>query len=534
MFDRTVTRHPELPAIDFMGRVTSWRELDELVDGAAASLQLLGVTPGTRVALCLPNTPHYPVLYLATLRIGGIVVNANPLYAERELEHLLADSGAELVATCDIPEVHARVTAAAGRLSLRHVITCRVADELPWPKRLAYRLLKRRDMAPLGDGAFTFEHLVAGPRLPKPVAVAPDAPAVLQYTGGTTGTPKAAVLTHANLVANADAMLAHIGEADALRRSVVGVLPLFHVFALTTVLNFALRSGAKMVLLPRFAVGQLLATLGRTRPDYMPAVPTILHAIAQAAQKRPVDLSHLRACISGGAPLAPEVRHAFERATGARVVEGYGLSEASPIVACQPIRGEAPHGSVGRPFPGTAVEIRDADAPDRLLPAGDVGEICVRGPQVMRGYWNRPDETAGTFVDGALRTGDLGRLDEGGNLFVADRLKDVILCGGYNVYPRVIEEALLEHPAVAEALVIGVPDAYRGEAPKAFVALKGPGAATLAELRAFLANKLGKIEQPREIEIRVELPRTLIGKPCRKTLVEQERADCFRSAAEEA
>ncbi|PAX08863.1 dicarboxylate--CoA ligase PimA [Sphingomonas lenta] len=534
MLDLTVTRHGALPAIDFMGRITTWRELSELADSAAASLQLLGVTPGTRVALCLPNTPHYPVLYLATLRVGGVVVNANPLYSERELEHLIADSGAEVVATCDIPDVHARVTAVAARLSLRHVITCPVADALPWPKRFAYKLLKRGDIAPLDEDAFTFDRLVSGPRRPKPVSVRSDALAVLQYTGGTTGTPKAAMLSHANLVANADAMVAHMGEARGAPCVVMGVLPLFHVFALTTVLNFALRTGAKMVLLPRFELGQLIATLDRTRPDYLPVVPTILHAVARAAEKRPIDLSYVGACISGGAPLAPETRRAFQNATGARVVEGYGLSEASPIVACQPLGGDAPDGSVGRPFPGTDVEIRDPDAPDRLLMVGEVGEICVRGPQVICGYWNRPDETDAIFVDGALRTGDLGRIDERGNLFIVDRLKNMILCGGYNVYPRVIEEALTEHPAVAEVVVIGVPDEYRGEAPKAFVVLKEATAATPAELRAFLADRLSRIELPREIELRESLPKTLIGKPSRKELVEEERAKRLRPVAGES
>lgn len=538
LLDSTMARCGALPAIDFMGKITSWRELGELVERAADGLQRLGVTAGTRVALCLPNTPHYPVLFLATLRLGGIVVNANPLYVERELEHLLADSGADLIATCDIPEVHSRVTAVAARLGLRHVITCRVANALPWPKQLGYKLLKRRDMARLDAGALTFEHLLSALQRPKAAAIPPDAPAVLQYTGGTTGTPKAAVLTHSNLVANADAMVAHMGAATSQPGAVIGVLPLFHVFALTTVLGFALRTGAKMILLPRFELDQLLATIKRTRPDYMPAVPTILHAIARVAEQRRVDLSSLRLCISGGAPLTRETRHAFVRATGVSVAEGYGLSEASPIVACQPLDGEAldgeaPDGSVGQPFPGTTVQICDPEAPGRLLAIGEVGEICVRGPQVMQGYWNRPEDTAAVLVNGALRTGDLGRIDAQGNVFIVDRIKDVILCGGYNVYPRAIEEALAEHPSVAEAVVIGVPDAYRGEAPKAFVVLKDDHAATPAALRTFLSDKLSRIELPREIEIRESLPKTLIGKPSRKELVAEERNKSRQPAVEE-
>jgi long-chain acyl-CoA synthetase len=279
-----------------------------------------------------------------------------------------------------------------------------------------------------------------------------------------------------------------------------------------------------MILLPRFQLRQALKTIARTRPNYMPAVPTIYGAIAGAAKTETVDLSSIHACISGGAPLPAEIRHDFERLTGARLVEGYGLSEASPIVTCNPIDGASKQGSAGLPFPGTTIEIRDREAPDRLLDRGEIGEICVRGPQVMAGYWNRPDATAHVFVNGALRTGDVGYVDEDGYLFIVDRIKDLIICGGYNVYPRMIEEALYEHPAVAEAVVIGVPDTYRGQAPKAFVTLVPGRQATPEDLRTFLTDKVSKIELPREIEIRDSLPKTLIGKLSKKELVAEEAA----------
>lgn len=523
MLDRSVGRFPTRAAIDFMGQITSWGELGAAVDRAAAGLQRLGVVKGTRVALCLPNTPYYPILFFATLKAGGIVVNVNPLYVERELTHLIEDSGAEIIATCDIAEIQARVLKVAGETRIRHVISCPIADVLPTIKKFAYKLVKRAEIGRAARSAqhLFFADLMAGGGAPSPVAVAPDEVAVLQYTGGTTGVPKAAMLSHANIVANTDAMLVHVGGETADQDRVLGVLPLFHVFALTNVLTFSTLVGAEMILLPRFELKQLLATLKRTRPTYFPAVPTIYNALANLGPSDRPDLSAIKVCISGGAPLPIEVRHAFEANTGAKLVEGYGLSEASPIITCNPFDGVNKEGSAGLPFPGTTIEIRDREDPTRIMPAGEKGEICARGPQVMAGYWHKPDETAAAFAAGALRTGDVGYLDADGYLFIVDRIKDMILCGGYNVYPRVIEEALYEHPAVVEAVVIGVPDPHRGQAPKAFVVLNDP-TITATGLRDFLRDKISKIELPREVEIRDALPKTLIGKLSKKELVEEE------------
>ncbi len=524
MLDRSVARFPDRAAIDFMGRITTWGDLGAAVDRAAAGLQRLGVVKGTRVALCLPNTPYYPILFFATLKAGGIVVNVNPLYVERELKHLVDDSGAEIIATCDIAEIQARVLKVAGETGIRHVISCPIAEALPRVKGFAYRLVKRKEIgrAPATPGHVYFADFMAAGGTPTPVPVAPDEVAVLQYTGGTTGVPKAAMLSHANIVANTDAMLVHVGGESETQDRVLGVLPLFHVFALTNVLTFATLVGAEMILLPRFELKQLLATLKRTRPTYFPAVPTIYNALANLGSDQRPDLSSVKVCISGGAPLPIEVRHAFEANTGSKLVEGYGLSEASPIITCNPFDGVNKEGSAGLPFPGTTIEIRDREDPMRIMPAGEKGEICARGPQVMSGYWHKPAETEAAFADGALRTGDVGYLDTDGYLFIVDRIKDMILCGGYNVYPRVIEEALYEHPAVVEAVVIGVPDAHRGQAPKGFVVLDPPGAVTGAELRDFLRDKISKIELPREVEIRDTLPKTLIGKLSKKELVEEE------------
>ena len=529
LLDRSVARFPQRPAVDFMGRITTWGALGADVARAAAALQALGVVKGTRVALCLPNTPYYPVLFYATLKAGGIVVNVNPLYVERELTHLIEDSGAEIIATCDIAEIQARVLKVAGETGIRHVISCPIADALPGLKKFGYKIVKRKE---IGHAPTSAQHLYYADFMkkggrPKPVAVDPHEVAVLQYTGGTTGTPKAAMLSHANIVANTDAMLIHCGGEVPEQDRVLGVLPLFHVFALTNVLTFSTLVAAEMILLPRFELKQLLATLKRTRPTYFPAVPTIYNALANLGPDQRPDLSAIKVCISGGAPLPAEVRHAFEANTGAKLVEGYGLSEASPIITCNPFDGVNKEGSAGLPFPGTTIEIRDREDPARIMPAGEKGEICARGPQVMSGYWHKLAETAEAFADGALRTGDVGYLDADGYLFIVDRIKDMILCGGYNVYPRVIEEALYEHPAVVEAVVIGVPDTHRGQAPKAFVVVNDP-TVNGAGLRDFLRDKISKIELPREVEIRDTLPKTLIGKLSKKELVEEEMARAAR------
>ncbi|MCK8455535.1 long-chain-fatty-acid--CoA ligase [Sphingomonas faeni] len=533
MLDTSVRRFGSRNVLDFMGRTLTYAALGESVDRAARGLQDLGVVKGTRVALCLPNTPYYPILFFAILKAGGIVVNVNPLYVERELAHLLEDSGATIIATCDIAEIHARVLKVAGQMGVKHVITCPIAGALPTLKSIAYRIFKRAEIghAPSDASHCTFDSLLKAKGAPVPVAVSPDEVAVLQYTGGTTGEPKAAMLSHANLVANADAMVTFVGGEQPHQDRVLGALPLFHVFALTTVLTYSIRTGAEMILLPRFELQQLLKTIDRTKPSYFPAVPTIYAAITTAAETQKIDLSSIYACISGGAPLPAEVRVAFETATGAKLVEGYGLSEASPIITCNPIDGLNKPGSAGLPFPGTTIEIRDREDPSRLLPIGENGEICARGPQITQGYWHKPAATAELFADGALRTGDVGHLDADGYLFIVDRIKDLILAGGYNVYPRVIEEALYEHPAVLEAVVIGVPDKYRGQAPKAFVVLAEGAVATPLELRDFLRDKISKIELPREVEIRDTLPKTLIGKLSKKELVAEEAA---KAAAAEA
>jgi long-chain acyl-CoA synthetase len=511
------------PAMDFLGRRWMYWQLGALVDRATRGLQDLGVGPGVKVGLCLPNTPYYVVLYYAVLRAGGTVVNYNPLYVERELTHQIRDSGTTIMAVMDLEAVYRRVANVAAGAGLRRLIVCPMTGILPPAKAMLFRLFKRRDRARIAMGGLhvSFADIVGNPAPASPVTIDPADLAVLQYTGGTTGVPKGVMLSHANLAANAYQARVHWRAARPGHERVLAVLPFFHVFAMTSVLNYAIGLAAEIVMLPRFELTAMLKAITRRRVTIVNAVPTIYTAVNAAAAAGKVDLGSLVFSVSGGAPLPPEVREQFVKLTGCKLVEGYGLSEASPVVSCNPPDGLVKPGSAGVAMVDTVIEIRDPDS-GQLRATGERGEVCVRGPQVMGGYWQRPDDTAAVFVDGALRTGDIGYLDEDGYLFLVDRIKDIILCGGYNLYPRVLEDALYEHPAVLEATVIGVADAYRGQAPKAFVVLRKGIPVTPDELKSFLAGYVSKIELPREVVIRDSLPKTMIGKLSKKELVAEE------------
>ncbi len=527
LLDRTVAACPDRPAIDFLGRHTSYAELARLVDRAACGFQQLGVRKGTRVGLCLPNSPYYVICYYAVLRAGGVVVNFNPLYVERELHHQIEDSVTTIMVTLDIRQIYPKVAAMLETSCLERVVVCSMTGILPAVKSVMFSVFKRSEVAPVPNDLrhVGFERLVANDGTVRPVAIEPERDlAVLQYTGGTTGVPKGAMLTHANLSANVEQLRRWVPAIELGREKMLLVLPLFHVFAMTVGMNLGVALGAELILLPRFDLQQVMKCITRKRPTLFPGVPTIYTALNGAAQSGNWDLSSIRYCISGGAPLPLEVRNRFEGLTGCHLVEGYGLSETAPVATCNPFGGEARPGSVGLAMPQTVIEIRSLTDPHRLAEPGEKGEVCVRGPQVMAGYWQRPDDTAAVMIDGALRTGDIGTLDRDGYLFLVDRIKDVILCGGYNVYPRAVEEALYQHPAVAEAVVIGIPDPYRGQAPKAFVRLRDGHDATADQIRDFLAGYLSRIEMPKEIELRSQLPKTMVGKLSKKELVAEERA----------
>ncbi|GGF69411.1 dicarboxylate--CoA ligase PimA [Azorhizobium oxalatiphilum] len=526
LLDASVAAHGALPALNFLGRRWTYSELGDLVTRTAAGLQRLGVIKGTRVGICMPNTPYSVIFYFAILKAGGTVVNFSPLYVERELKHQIRDSGTSIMVVPDLKIIHSRVAAVADESGLAKIIVCPFAGILSPLKGLLFNLFKRKDKAvyDLADGRHVaYKAILADVPTLRPVAVDPDRDvAVLQYTGGTTGIPKGAMLSHANIAANARQVIDHVDCLGIGCERVLGVLPLFHVFAMTTVMNIPIAIGAEIILVPRFQLQDLLKTIVATRPTVFPGVPTIYGAINNAADLSQYDLSSLNICISGGAPLPVEVRHRFEALAGCKLVEGYGLSETSPVLTANPPNGTIKDGSVGLPVPGTKLEIRSLEDPSRILGTGEKGEVCARGPQVMLGYWMRPEETAQVFVDGAFRTGDVGYVDPDGYLFLVDRIKDVILCGGFNVYPRIIEEALYLHDAVSEAVVIGVNDKYRGQAPKAFVTLREGHAASPEDLKHFLTEQVSKVEMPKDIEIRESLPRTLVGKLSKKELIEEE------------
>lgn len=525
MFDATVSAHPERPAIDFLDRVTSYRDLADQVERAARGFAKLGVTTGVRVGICLPNITTYAVAFFAVLKAGGTVVNFNPLYVEREIAAQIRDSGIRVLVTLDAAELFPRVAAAAADTDLGHLVVCSLADALPPLKGWALRLLRRKDLAAWRGTprALAFADLLnAGRSAPLPTPAPADI-AVIQYTGGTTGVPKGAMLSHGALAANADQSCVLCGMPPEPQQTMLGVLPLFHVFAMTTILLLGVRLGARIILQPRFVLADVIRAIKVKHPTIFPAVPSIFAALITRRPK-PEDMASLVFCVSGGAPLPMTVKRDFERLTGGTLIEGYGLTEASPVVAANPPYGTVKAGSIGLPLVGTRIILRDPDTGGDV-PLGERGELCVGGPQLMAGYFNRPEDTAAVFTDdGLLRTGDIAWQDLDGYTYIVDRIKDLILCGGYNIYPRVIEDALYAHPAVAEAIALGLPDKYRGEVPKVYVTLREGMTATPEDLMQHLESHISRIEMPRSVEIRATLPKTVIGKPSRKDLLAEELA----------
>jgi long-chain acyl-CoA synthetase len=525
LLERTAALRGDKTAFDFLGHTTTWAEADAAATRIAAGLQAMGLTKGARLGLLLPNCPAYPLLFFGALKAGLTVVNCNPLYTEREIEAQIRDAGVTVVAAVDVATIYAKASALLARGVLQRIIVCPFAEMMPAGKRMLFRLFRRKELALVPHDArhIRLPELAACTDPLQPVTIDPQLDiAVLQYTGGTTGTPKGAMLTHANLYANTVQMRLWFKDVKPGQERVLAVLPFFHVFAMTTVLLAAVDGGQEIIMLPRFELTSVIRTIARRRPTMLPGVPTLFAAIAGYRGK--ADLSSIRFCISGGAPLPQEVKRNFEARTGCTLVEGYGLTEASPCISCNPPDGRNKAGSIGLPFPGTDISLRGLDDPLRRVAQGESGELCVRGPQVMRGYWNRPEETRDAFVGGWLRTGDVAVMDDDGYFAIVDRIKDLILVNGFNVYPRAVEEAIYRHPAVAECTVIGVPDPYHGEVAKAFVVCKPDKALQGAELALFLRDHLAPIELPRQIEFRDSLPKTLIGKLSKKELIAEERA----------
>jgi long-chain acyl-CoA synthetase len=533
VLDTAAKRFGALPALQFMDKRITYSELEALANRAAKGFQKLGVGPGVHVGLYLPNTPHYVIAFFGVLKAGGTVVNYSPLEALRGLEFKIEDSETDILVTLDVASLYPQAEKLLASTRLKRLVVGEFAEWAlaPGPVKAhmtaagmmsevkySDRVIPFRDLLD-NDGRFE-AHALGDPK---------DGLAVIQYTGGTTGSPKGAMLTHANLTAACSQYMETTARTETAaleegKERTLCVLPLFHIYALSVILILGFRVGAELVLHPRFDPAAAAKDIVLKKITVFAGVPTMHVALLNLPGVEAMDFSSLKLCSSGGAPLPLAVQQGFEKLTGCRLTEGWGMTETSPTGTFTPRTGPVKPGSCGIPIPGIQMIFIDVANPDREVARGERGEICVKGPNVMKGYWKRPEETANAMTaDGFFRTGDVGIMDEDGFVYIVDRTKDMLLCGGFNVYPRNIEEAIYQHPSVEEVSVIGVPDAYRGETPKAFVKLKaGAPSLTLDELKAFLKDRLGKHEMIGALELRDELPKTPVGKISKKDLREYE------------
>ena len=542
LLDESVERYPDNTAITFPGAfndesMMSYKELDRASNKLANALVDMGIKKGDRVALLMPNCPQFVISYYAVLRAGGIVVATNPLYSAREMEFQFNDCGAETVIVLSL--FYKTVMGIKDRTSLKNVVVTNIKEYLPEQSRKAFIAFVERQeghyvRVPKVQNIYKFQDLLRRfSSKPTAVETSPDDVAMFQYTGGTTGLSKAAVATHRNVVANVYMMRAWsmpIGLNQG-QEVVMGVMPLFHIYGMVTVLHFSVLTGSAMVLLPRFETEKVLNAINRYKPAFFPGVPTMYVAINNFPEVKKYDLRSIKACVSGAAPLPVEVQQEFEKLTGGKLVEGFGLSEAPVVVTANPLVGLRKIGSIGVPVPDVEARIMDAEIGDKEMPLGEVGELVISGPQVMKGYWNRPEETEMVLHNGWLYTGDLARMDEDGFFFIVDRKKDMIIAGGFNIYPRDIEEVLYEHPKVKEAVCYGVPDPYRGQTVKVAIVLKEGESVTEEEIIEFCRARLARYKIPKLIEFRDSLPKSLIGKVLRRVLMEEDEKKSKAGAA---
>lgn len=521
---------PEKIAIHFMGKDIKYKELHESALKFAQYLQQLGIEKGDRIALMLPNTPQTVISYYGALYAGATVVMTNPLYTEREIEYQLKDSGAKVIVSLDI--LYPRIMKVFKNTALENVIITSIKDYLPFPKNLLYPYVQKKEQGVQVHVAHSGVSHQFMEILKTSQAIEPTIDfnfeedlALLQYTGGTTGFPKGVMLTHKNLIANTRMCAEWLTEPNTQSEPpvILGILPIFHVYGMTTVLLYTVMQGGKMVLLPKFNAEMILKTIQKQRPTLFPGAPTIYIGLINHPQIKKYDLSSIKACISGSAPLPAEVQEQFEELTGGKLVEGYGLTESSPVTHANLLfENIRQKNSIGIPWPDTDAMIVDGSI-ERPRANGEIGELVVKGPQVMKGYWNRPEENAMTLEEGWLKTGDLGYMDDDGFFYVVDRKKDVIIAGGYNIYPREVEEVLYEHPDVVECVAAGVPDPYRGETVKAYIVLREGATTTEADLNKFCRENLAAYKVPRIYEFRAELPKTAVGKILRRALIDEEK-----------
>ena len=528
VLEETARKYPDHTALIFNNAKITFREYNEAVDRFAAALQGLGVKKGDRVAVHLLNCPQFPIAYYAALRIGGIVVPCNPVYTAREMRHQLKDSGAEVIVTLSM--MYPIIKQIRAETKLRHVIVANIKTYLPPLLRILFTLFKEKkgghrvDISGDANTYWFTDVLAKGPARPQPVELSWDDTAVLMYTGGTTGISKGAELTHQNILVNAQQCKVWISAGEAEDISLTA-LPLYHSFAMTTCMNMDTLIGAAMLLIPNPRdLEDVLKSITKHKPTFYPGVPAMYVAINNYPDLSKYDVGSIKACVSGAAGLPVEVQKRFQELTGAKLVEGYGLSEATPVTHANPIYGENRVGTIGVPWPDTEVKIVDVETGEQVLGAGQAGELCIHGPQVMKGYWNMPEETANTLREGWLYTGDIAVMDEDGYFKIVDRKKDMILgAGGFNVYPREIEDVLYEHPKVLEVAAAGIPVAGKGERVKVYVVLKEGETATEEEIIAFCRENLAPYKVPKFVEFRTDLPKTMVGKILRRVLVEEDK-----------
>ncbi|MGE9986019.1 long-chain-fatty-acid--CoA ligase [Desulfovibrio sp. SGI.169] len=526
MLDMAAEAYPHRNALIFQNTRITYKSLRERAELFAGALRRMGVEPGHRVAVMLPNLPQTVIAFWGVIKAGAVVVMTNPLYMEKELLENMHDSGAEHMILLDM--LWPRVAALRDRLPLRNFIVTSVGDALSFPLNWLYRFKQsRQNKASIpydNKNIFAWKTFHKGAeRHTEPIADPVHAPVMLQYTGGTTGQPKGVVLTHANLGTNCRQVLDIINVTAETHHTFISLLPFFHVYGLTTGLIIPMALAATTLPLPRYVPQDVLRVIARHKATVFPGAPSVYISLLQQKDLARYDLKSIKICVSGSAPLPREIFRRFQEVTGAAILEGYGLTEASPITHINPLgRQGQKENSIGMPLPGTDARVVDMEGGSLTLPPGKMGELVVQGPQVMEGYWRRPDETASALRNGWLYTGDLATMDEDGYFYIVDRKKDMVLVGGYNVYPREVDEVLLEHPKIVEAVTVGISDDVRGEVLKAYVVPTLGESLSKADIIAWCRSKLASYKVPRLVEFRENLPKTIVGKVLRRVLREEE------------
>lgn len=519
--ERSASEFPDNMALLFQGYQVNYRKMKSMVDRCAAGLSKLGIKKGDSVAILLPNLIPCVISYYAILKIGAIVVMNNPLYSDRELKHQFNDSGSKLLITLDL--LADRMIDLRPSTGIRHIIYTSIGDYLPFPKNLLFPLVAKKkglaaDVKPAENVLKWKQFLAQSTSNPPDVKLDFDDVAMYQYTGGTTGISKGVMLTHANLSKQVQHLSAWFPTFNRGEERMLSALPFFHVFGLSVAMNFSVYMGWGDILVPKPQPEPLLETIAKFKPTFAPLVPTMYIGMLGSPNIEKTDMTSIKGCFSGSAPLPVEVIRDFEAKTGAVIVEGFGMTESTPVTHVNPFGGKRKVGSIGLPIPDTECRIVDLNDGETDMPVEEIGELLIKGPQVMKGYWNNPEATAETITDGWLHTGDIAKMDKEGYFYIVDRKKDMIISGGYNVYPRDIEEVFFEHPKVQEATAIGIPHPVRGEQVKVFVVLKEGRTATKEEMIDFCKGKLATYKLPTEIEFISELPKTNVGKVLKKDL----------------